>query len=124
MLLYRGSQSYRSPSENLPIEVTRTILVMPMFIVEVGAIMVPLSFVILLFWLRLRAAGATVEEALRLTSELVLYSLFVIFGIAIVVRGWKGNDLVPLVGGTAIVVVAFIMVRFILQKSWERFPLE
>ncbi len=90
---------------------------------EALALVVPMAFVSLLLWLRLRAGGATAKQTGQVLAWALVWSIVLLAGIAMTVGGWRSHRML-MMGGVALSVTAFVMLRCVLRQAWERFPLE
>ncbi|MCS7187350.1 MAG: hypothetical protein N3B10_11320 [Armatimonadetes bacterium] len=85
--------------------------------------LLPFFLVSLLLWIRLRAAGVSTKEALKSVAKVFILVAIAISGLMFAVKGWRGQDSLLLVGGTAVAIFCFLVLRWSLNRMWDRSPL-
>ncbi len=85
--------------------------------------LLPLALTAFLIWLRVRAAGASTEVAVKFIATVFVLVAATIFGLGCVAKGWREGSLGLMVAGVVVTVASVFALRKSLQRMWEKFPL-
>lgn len=84
---------------------------------------IPFGFVGVLLWLRLKAGGATNQEALKRAGVFAAGVFITLLGIGIAAKGWHRENQVSLAIGALLAIGGFWFLRRSLARFWQEFPL-
>lgn len=87
-----------------------------------STLLIPLGFIGWLVWLRLRAGGASHAQAFKMLLALGALGAIFVGSVSTAVNVWRTAQWQSAVSGV-VGAVAFLTMRRVLQRAWERFPL-
>ncbi|MGQ9463286.1 MAG: hypothetical protein ACUVTP_10030 [Candidatus Fervidibacter sp.] len=84
----------------------------------------PFALTAVLLVIRLKAAGATSEEALKSVLTVLGLTAMMLLCFSVAAKGWRENKVDFLLVGLIACFAVFFALRFALRRVWERFPLK
>lgn len=97
-----------------------TASLVPAEIVAIGMTGVVISG---LLWLRLLAGGASPKQAGQIIVAIWFLAVVFLWSVATAVAGWREKNW-SAAFGMGLGVMAFLLLRQVLRKAWDWFPLE